>query len=1179
MIRCPSCDAEAPPGASSCPLCDTVLARECPSCGESAGIWMSFCPYCGGRIGDAAQAGAESSVRLATVLFGDVQGFTAMSERLPPEEVTDIMNACFDVLGGPIIKYEGTIDKYVGDAIMARFGAPKAHEDDPVRAIHAALEMQQALEAFAVKLQQSRGFELKMRIGINTGQVLAGEVGAAAFKQFTLMGNTVNLASRLEHEAEPGSALVGETTYRLARHAFDFKAMPPMSIRGQSELIRSYVPLRPLVGMTSSRSSRSGRRLALVGREQELRRLDRHLEAVYQGQGRLVSLVGEPGVGKSRLVEEFWARHQHENLVQIYASAPSFGESIPYSMLTSFIRGLIVSRDLDREITPQELRHWVTELLAEQRGEGAWSVADAIAVFGDMLDIASPGATDVSHLEAKSRQAMLINTLRASLGSLSRRQPLLIILEDLHWVDSASLSIFQQIVTGVESRPIMVLLTHRPYFLHPWTSLRFSHRIDVGELALPDARALLAAFFGSNAMPATVGERVMEKAGGNPFFLEQLLNNLIDSGAVEQRGGTWVPAAPGSDFIVPDTIQEIVQARIDGLPRGPRFTLEVAAVIGRVFPYRVLEEVVGADRDIQGHLRQLVEQDFVYQKSLVPELEYTFKHSLTHDVVYNALPEARRRGLHERVAEVIETLNASHEQLPLLAAHYDKTTNREKSIESHLAAAQWARERYANDEAIQFYQHALDLLDDAPHDHRMLTVLEALGDIHESLSDFEKAQASFERARAGAQAAGDQARLYRKLGDVAASRGHFPQALASYHQAEELLGQGTSPEEQVSVWLALARMDRSRGVLEPAREICRRALAVPEVSEITTAALYFELGEIERERGLLVSASGYLQAAASTWEELNALEKQALVAGALASVALNRGELAEARHHWEKALEIQQRVNDRQGIAHALYGIGRTALASGDIDDVLARSTEALTIATEIDDRILIANCLLQLGTAYLERADTPRAQELIGHAYDTFKRLKHWSGAAHAQIARARLMRARGDPDHARILLRRASALAVEMGDPWLQAQISIGEAELEEETGRLDLAAERAGDGLSMARHLTDVRLMARAERILGRVRARQRQRREALTLLASSVEAFRRSGAEVDAGRAALDYAVAAHGLSGPHLQTARQMLDFALATFDRAHSPHDLRVARAIALRLGATAPLSSADVPG
>ena len=1133
---------------------------------------MAFCPYCGGQLAEsptqqmAAPQPSESSVRLATVLFGDVKGFTAMSEDLPPEEVANIMNECFEALSQPIVKYEGTIDKYVGDALMARFGAPRAHEDDPVRAIHAALEMQRILTEFAARLKATRGFELAMRIGINTGQVLAGEVGSAALKQFTLMGNTVNLASRLEHAAEPGSVLVGETTYRLARHAFEFKAMPPMEIRGQKELINAFVPLRPRLGATSSRAERSERKLRLVGRQTELGLLDTYLAEARAGEGRLGALVGDPGVGKSRLVDEFWKRHLDQGVVRIYAAAPSFGESMPYSMLSAFIRSLLFGELTDHELTGEELRDKLASLLP------ASEVDDAVALLDDLLGIEGGEKTEVQRLEGKSRQAMLTRVLKVVLAVRSRQQPLLLNLEDMHWADRASLDVLDEILTGIQSLPVMVLVTHRPQFSPTWSGKAFFRQINLRELTEHDARELLAEFFGSNAIPEEVGTRVIEKAGGNPFFLEQLLNNLVESGSVLQQDGTWALAGDIGSLSVPDTIQEILLARIDQLSRGARTVLEVAAVIGRIFVYRLLKAVTDAERNLDEHLQTLKQQEFIFEKSILPELEYMFTHALTQDVAYHGLPEARRRVLHERVAQAIESLGitAPGEQLQLLAVHYEKTANREKALEYALAAGERSRRLYANQDAVTHFRQALALLEQEPGDNQdqKLMVLEVLGDVTELLAQFEEAYDYYARAREEASSASDRARLVRKLGGLAESRGRTGEALTLYREAEETVQEADDPVEQINVWLALARNERSRGALDSAFATCVRALSqARKADDAANASLYYELGEIERERGHTNGAENYLLEAERIWKDMESLEKQALVSSALADVAFNRGELAEALGYFQRALETQRRVLDREGMASTLSGIGRIRLAMGELDAAIDCYNEAMAIAGEIDSRLLTATCQLQLGTIYLDRGDVAQAQTLVDEAYQGFKRIRNWRGSARARLVRGRLFRARGDPDHARIVLQQAGNLAAEMNDLWLQAQVCISEAELEEEVGRLERAEERGTAGVGMARDLLDPRLVARGERIMGRIRARQGRRDEALRLLQVSTETLRRSGAQLDAARAALDYVVAAQGTSGNTMKLAHQLLDFALDTFERTGSARDLQIAQAVAERMG------------
>lgn len=1148
---------------------------------------MVFCPFCGQRqspsTDQSEMQGPQSSLRLATVLFGDVSGFTEMSEHLPPEEVTTIMNSCFEAISKPILAYDGTIDKYVGDAIMARFGAPHAHEDDPIRAIHAGLEMQEILGSFARNLEEQRGYRLKMRIGINTGQVMATEVGAKGSAQYTLMGSTVNVASRLEHEAEPGTVLVGEATYRLAQHAFEFEAREPMEIRGiKSELVRSYVPLRPTIGLTSGRAGRTGSRLPLVGREAEMAVLDKYLAEVQSGHGRLVALVGNPGLGKSRLADEFWRAHRDDDgVLGIYVSAPSFGESMPYSMLAGFVRGLLFGsparsvEKVEHSVDEPRLRARLAELLPDQ----SVALDDAVALLGDLLGVEGVG---VANVEARSRQAILTNIVEIILAIHCRRQRMIATIEDVHWVDSASLDVLSQVLRDIASMPVLVLLTHRPRHFDAWEALPYYRRVAVEELDGPQQARLVSEFFGSKAVPEVVEESVLEKAGGNPFFIEQLLSNVKESGALVEKTQSWELARDIGSLSVPDTIQGILLARIDQLPRPARNVLEVAAVIGRIFAHVILRAAC-ADPTVDDQLERLQTQDFVSKKSILPEIEYMFSHSLMQDVTYQGLPEARRRVLHERVAAAIEARGSSRvDEAAALAIHYRQTGNDEKEVESLLVSARFAQRNYANQDALTAYGRALDLLDNQSQADTSLTisVLAALGDINELAADREQARTFYERARDASTAPAQQAHFWRKLGDLSASGGRYAEAKTSYQEAAATLEHtdeaGWTQDvwvEQVGIWLAQARMDRSRGALEEASAALLKALPrLDKIDEATEAALWFERGEIDREAGNLRSASGCLQQAESMWELLGARERQALVASALADVSFNRGELEEALQHYQRAYDLQQGVFDRQGIAATLAGMGRVQIAVGDMTEAARQFTDAMTLATEIDNRLLIAQCMLQLAAIFLEQGNLEKAGAYVdgpvngeAGAKVRFKEMRNWRGSAYTLLIRARLLRAHRDPGHARSMLQRAANLADTMHDRSLRAQVCFAEAELEEEAGNLDAAAECGEKAISMARALYDTRLVARSERILGRVRTKQRKRKEGLDLLRSSHHTLRRIGARADAARAGLDYAIATRGDGSE--QDKGALIEYALSTFTELQSPRDLQIARAVAKQLG------------
>jgi adenylate cyclase len=704
----------------------------------------------------------------------------------------------------------------------------------------------------------------------------------------------------------------------------------------------------------------------------------------------------------------------------------------------------------------------------------------------------------------------------------------------------------------------------------------------------------MAKFFKDKPFPTQVRERVLEKANGNPFFIEQLLNSLLDSGAVvQEEDGVWVLTSDIDSISVPDTIQGILLARLDQLPRPARAVLETAAVIGRVFLLKVLKAAIGTVRALEKQIEHLVEQELLEQNLKSPlELEYMFTNSLARDVTYRSLPEARRKVLHEQVAHAIETLDLSAaDKAALLAVHYKQTDNREKALQTALETAERARRNYANQDALNLYLQALETLDGDPRANLQtrLMVLESIGDIYALLGELEeeaesdtekfKAETYFKRARDECTLAWDRARFLRKLGDLSQSTGAYAEAKTWYQLAEgELVSEGglglnesqssAMLVEQINIWLAQARMDRSRGALQEARSILDKALPLlGKVDDPTKASLLFERGEVEREAGLLISASGYLSEAEAIWKAIGATERQALVVSALADAALNKGNLPEALSYFEDAHQLQQRVLDRQGMAATLAGVGRVKLAVGDLPSAARFYTDAMRMSQEIKNRILAAYCMLQLGTIALEYGDLEEAEKFVSEARREFKTMRNWRGSANARLVRARLLRARKDPAHARIVLAQALSLARTMNDPMLEALISLSEAELEEEAGNMVGAAGLSEAVIGMGRTLSDRRLVARAERILGRVRARQGQRAEALALLSSSVAAFQRSGARADAARAALDYAIVSSGATTALELNPRQLVADAVITFQQLRSRRDLQIAHSVAKRLG------------
>lgn len=1116
----------------------------CPSCGHEIDTWMTFCPGCGARQETTLHQGIQSDIRLATVLFGDVVGFTALSERLSPEDVTDLMNRCFEIISRPIVAHGGTIDKYVGDAIMARFGAPEAHEDDPLRAINAALEMQRDILTLRDDTRASQGPLLLMRIGINTGEVMAGIIGSSALRQFTLMGNTVNLASRLEHVARPGTVLVGETTYRLARDFFDFRPLPPMEIRGQSDLVHAYVPLKRV----SRDSPRLNTEARFVGREPELAILTDGLEHARQGTGRIVAVVGEPGVGKTRLVDEFLRRHGDQPLNLVRAAATSLGQSAPYSLLASFVRSLALGHTSGDEVDRTLLRDRLLVLLPES------SVAEAVNVLAEVVGVSGPASPGSALPDTRVRHATLINVLTALVEVQSQHAPLVLVLEDLHWADDASLDVLNRVMLDIEGRPVLAVTTCRTEFVAPWREAPFHDLIPVRELPEDSSHALAVELLGATSIPADLAALLVGRSGGNPFFLEQILTTLIESGALRRRSGQW-EMVDGTDIpAIPVTVHGLLRARVDRLPRSARAVLDVAAVIGTAIPHPLLASVLAGHADLEADLDLLRQNEILLPFRSQPRREYAFRHALTREVVYRGLIGSRRRALHERVAQAIESVGdtATSEDIALLALHYAESQNRVKGLRYALAAAERAAELYANQDAAHHLEFALRLLDPTQEEECLLEpeLLERLGDVHESMADFVKAREYFQRARDRQTDARHVARLWRKSAGAARVASQYAEAAEEYRRAEDALVEIDDPNERALILLARAGMDQARGSLDRAWQTYLHVLSfVDRLDEPTSALLYLELGGIERERGHLRSATGYFASVAEIWGRSGSLDQQSRVLSAQADVALHTGELAVGLRHLESQLEIHRRMLDRQGIARALLRIGQVLRTMGDLETAESTLAEAADLAGSMGDRTLSTACRLQRGLALFERGDLDSAKSDLDGAYDAFKQMRNWRGVAQSSIARASLLRVRGDPKAARGALRNGAELAAQMRDPRLQIEAAIEDAHLERQAGQVERMMASARDALAMSREFGDPVLEALSEHVVGLALMQQGNRKAGCDHLQVSSVSLRRVGAALAAARVIMELA----GILGEDERTAESvtaLMAFASQSFEKA-----------------------------
>jgi class 3 adenylate cyclase/tetratricopeptide (TPR) repeat protein len=686
----------------------------------------------------------EGENRVVTVLFADMCRSVETTRDLHPEEGAALISRLLRAMVDVLIGCGGRVDGFRGDGLLAVFGSPRAREDDPERAIHAALGIR----------EEARKLGLDVTAGINTGEVYVGEIGSERHREVTVMGPMVNLAARLQGQAEPGQILVGEATYRQTRRAFEFAPLA-LELKGIAGSTAAYAAQRPLPRPEKARGI-EGLRAPLIGREKECSALIEAVDSLVQERrGQIVSIVGEAGIGKTRLVSELKAYLEGKPVRWLEGRCISIGQGASFWPFVDLMRAFlgISGQDSEADIS-RALVQGVTDLFPEDAEKIIPYLGQLLSVrleerYGERLRYAAP--------EQVRRQTLL--RMRDFLVTLSRRQPLVLILEDLHWADDLSLDLLWVLMDEVAAAPILLVCLYRPEREHGCREIdsaasskhleRYTP-IRLKPLTRRESQQLVEALLAVPNLPPATRAAILANTEGNPFFVEEVVRLLIERGVIYREEGAWKAQEPnagqagGGELTVPDTVKSVILSRVDRLEGEVRHVLQCAAVIGRVFRHRLLQHLDSQNEALERHLALLEAHELVYKERTVPELEYAFKHVLTQETAYETILNRHRKTFHRRVGEAIEALyqEQPEEYYELLAFHYSRSDSREKAVEYLDLAAQKAAARYANQDALNYYEKALSLAEGtAAHDAilaRRAKFYVALYRGHEAAADYER---------------------------------------------------------------------------------------------------------------------------------------------------------------------------------------------------------------------------------------------------------------------------------------------------------------------------------------------------------------------------------------------------------------------------------------------------------
>jgi class 3 adenylate cyclase/predicted ATPase len=1099
-MRCPSCNHDNPGDASFCEECGAKLELTCPACKASVSPGARFCKKCGAAIGPtktaasttvaspksqilvAADGPASEAIdgerKTVTALFADLKGSTELMESLDPEEARAIVDPALKIMVDAVRRYEGYVVQSTGDGIFALFGAPAAYEDHPQRALYAALQMQQGLREYAQYVvgegkHRLKPAALEARVGINTGEVVVRTVETGDKVEYTPIGHAANLASRLQTVAPAGSVVVSEPTRSLVEGYFELRALGPMPIRGISEPINVYEvtglgPLRTHFQLSAWRGLTK-----FVGRERELEAMRQALELTMSARGQIVAVVADAGTGKSRLFYEFKATMPPKfKLLEAYSV--SHGKASAWLPVLELLRGYFGIQDADDPVSRREKVRAGLKSLDP-------ALSDALPYLWGLLGI-QESPDPLAQTDPQIKRQRTLDAIKRILLRESLNQPTVIIFEDLHWIDSETQALLDLIADSIAGTRLLLLVNYRPEYRHEWAGRGHYLQLRLDPLSGENATAVLNGLLGDGAELDAPKRLIAQRTGGNPFFIEEMVQALFEQGILARNGAVkLVQPLARAHLLV--TVQGVLAARIDRLTAQDKELLQTLAVIGNEIPVVLARQVSEREgEELQGGLANLRLSEFIFEQPSLSNVEYVFKHALTHEVAYNSLLIERRKLLHERAGQALESLFPEHldDHLDKLARHYSHSDNVGKAVEYLERAAQQAIQRSANNDALSSLSAALNLLQKLPdgpeRDRQELLLMLSRGSVLLLLDGWSapEVERACNRAVELCQQLGEPPELFTALfglWSVYHVRGEFRQARKL---AERLLERAQSvhdPALLLSARYALAATLFQMGELVPARHHVETAISLYDFDR--DRSLAFRHGGVDLRVSCLSYAGqilwllGYVDQALDRANEAVAFaqplshphslvfaafscafvhelrremrETQEIIEGVVALSAehgftlwsafssMHHGyTVAEQGRHEEGMAELQQgkAASDALGaqIGRPLNfnQIAQLCLETARFTEGLDASAHALAIAEQHEDRSCESETHRLKGELLLKQNESNAAevQTCFERAIEVASRQSAKSWELRATMSLARLLAKQGRRDEARAML-----------------------------------------------------------------------------------------------------------------------------------------------------------------
>jgi class 3 adenylate cyclase len=1120
-VDCPACGHHNRPEARFCRNCGASLAEplRCPDCGTEHSPGQPYCDDCGRQLSTEApqaeappepqvpeqlaakiraDAGAlEGERKQVTVLFADVAGSMQLASESDPEAWRGIMARLFSLSCDAVHRYEGTVDKFTGDGMMAIFGAPVAHEDHARRACYAALELQEAISAYAEELRSEQGIELAVRIGLNSGEVVVGAIGADLEMDYTAIGHTVGLAERAEQLAEPGKVYLTEHTAALAEGYLKLVDLGEVEPKGAGRPLRIY----ELTG----RGEATGRVEALrrrglsrfVGREAEIDALESAREQSLAGQGQVVGVVGEAGVGKSRLCYEFAERCRERGMPVYQVGGQAHTKSVPLAPVLALLRDFfgIGERDADR-LARGRIEETATALDPD--------LGEELPLLFELLAVPDP-ERPAERMAPEARQRRLLALLRRLARAQSAQRPNLLLFEDLHWLDPASEAYLANHVEALQGTRSMVLVDFRPEYQANWMSRSYYRQIALSPLGAEASEQMLADLLGDDPSLDGLAELIGERSEGNPFFVEEIVQSLVEAGSLLGERGAYRLVGTIEQLSVPASVQAVLAARIDRLSEREKAVLGAAAVIGREFSQPVLAPVAGlAATEVEEALGELVSAEFVYLQEVSPEPVYLFKHALTQEVAYGSQLKERRRDLHAKAAEAIASANPERleERAALVAGHWEEAGERLEAARWHARAAAWAG---TGDPAAAFshWQRVRELTDQLPDSKEAVALgiaarIALLGFGWRIGIGSQEAEALFGAGERMAADAGDKrsrALLLAQWGAIKLIVEGQPAAGADLMRRAIAMSEEVGDPELLLSFVNLAAYPLALiGEWRESIAVCEKAIELaggdPSLGVGVGVGVAYPYAFAHAWKGYALSFLGELDAGgreiargrelARTQDDVEVVCWSHIFS---CTHGYLQGEPEIAYGHAQQAVRIAERIGDSFSRPHSWLFLGIAERTRGRFEAAVEALERATAISREQRTALEAEPLRLTfLAESYLGCDEPNRAHEVAAQAVEMARTQGNVRDGLHANLALARvLLGSDGLTPRSQIeaALTRAAELVRRSGARALEPHVQVEAAELARQSGDERVWREK----LSEAHRLfTEIGATGYAERVAG-------------------------------------------------------------------------------------------------